>query len=169
MTPERWRRVKRILEEALARDPARRDAYLREVCADDDALRRDVESFLAAEPPAAFLQQPAVTRAPAVPDAAIDALPNWTEGPVDEVRPAELPPYTRLVVSTGSSRYELVIIAPLELGVLVKGGRRFPERTRAQLYRQESVRVGAELRLIVGTRKVVTSTIVRIEIQKEKA
>src|SRR5689334_16314544 len=49
MTPERWQTLKEILATALEHAPAERDAYLREKCADDDLLRRDVEFLLADE------------------------------------------------------------------------------------------------------------------------
>ena len=48
MEPERWRQVSRILETVLGRDPNERAAHLDEVCANDAALRREVESLLAA-------------------------------------------------------------------------------------------------------------------------
>ena len=60
MTPERWRVVDAILQAALARDAARRDAYVADACGDDAALRREVASLLAAHDVAAdFLERPA--------------------------------------------------------------------------------------------------------------
>jgi len=61
MTPERWRQVSRIYYDALARDSGERASFLREVCRDDEALRREVESLLA-EPASAehFLAEPAL-------------------------------------------------------------------------------------------------------------
>ena len=165
MTSERWQQVKRILEETLEHDSEARAAYLTSACAGDDALRRDVESFLAPEPGDGFLDHPAVTRPPAIPDAAVESPVSRAAGPINEVSPVELAPYTKLVISTRTSRYELVVVAPLDLEVAVKGGRRFPTSTRAHLYRQDSIRVGGELALLVGTRKVVTTSIERIEIQ----
>ena len=47
MTPERWRRVEALYHAALARDARDRALFLEDVCAGDDALRRDVESLLA--------------------------------------------------------------------------------------------------------------------------
>jgi eukaryotic-like serine/threonine-protein kinase len=44
----RWERVKAIFEEALAREGAGRVTYLDQACTDDDALRVEVESLLAA-------------------------------------------------------------------------------------------------------------------------
>jgi len=61
MEPERWQEASRILEIALERDPDRRAAYLGEVCANDDDLRREVESLLAAsEQAGSLLDSPAM-------------------------------------------------------------------------------------------------------------
>lgn len=49
MTPESWRRVRQILEQALEAAPERRAEYVEEACAGDSALRREVESLLAAD------------------------------------------------------------------------------------------------------------------------
>jgi non-specific serine/threonine protein kinase/serine/threonine-protein kinase len=46
--PERWQRVKRILDEALDLGPDRRPAFLEGACAGDETLRREVESLAAA-------------------------------------------------------------------------------------------------------------------------
>ena len=47
MTPERWAEVERLYHAALAHHANERAAFLRDACADDEALRRDVESLLA--------------------------------------------------------------------------------------------------------------------------
>jgi eukaryotic-like serine/threonine-protein kinase len=46
MTPERWERVATIYESAVDRKPAERAAFLSDVCAGDDVLRREVLSLL---------------------------------------------------------------------------------------------------------------------------
>src|SRR5262245_5335673 len=46
MTPERWRAVDELLEAALAHPSGERPAFLAEACADDAALRQEVESLL---------------------------------------------------------------------------------------------------------------------------
>ena len=46
MTPERWQRIKPLLQSALERDPAERSAFLAAECAGDEALRNDVESLI---------------------------------------------------------------------------------------------------------------------------
>jgi serine/threonine protein kinase len=61
VTPERWAQIRQIFEGALERAPKDRAAYLRVVCARDDAMRREVESLLASHDDASgFLAKPAV-------------------------------------------------------------------------------------------------------------
>jgi len=49
LTPEDWRRVREILEQALELAPGRRSAYLQEACAGNAALRLEVETLIAAD------------------------------------------------------------------------------------------------------------------------
>jgi hypothetical protein len=59
-TLDDWPRVKRVLEEALARHGADRQAYLADACAADATLRARVETLLAtAERAGTFLESPA--------------------------------------------------------------------------------------------------------------
>ena len=46
MTPERWREVKSVFQEALSRPAAARDEFLDDACGDDAELRVEVESLL---------------------------------------------------------------------------------------------------------------------------
>src|SRR5882724_12670778 len=46
MTPERWQQLKQIFQSALERNPAERSAFLNQACADDPALRSEVESLI---------------------------------------------------------------------------------------------------------------------------
>ena len=48
MTPERWRQITEAFHAALTRDAAARASYLEQACADDGALREEVEAMLAA-------------------------------------------------------------------------------------------------------------------------
>jgi serine/threonine-protein kinase len=58
---DRFRRLERLYHSALLLAETERPAFLGQACADDDALRREVESLLAAQPQAdAFLSMPAV-------------------------------------------------------------------------------------------------------------
>src|SRR4051794_6643287 len=59
-TPERWARIERIFQEALAYDANERRSFLHHVCEGDEALRREVESLLEHDGGAAFLSTPAV-------------------------------------------------------------------------------------------------------------
>ncbi len=47
MTDERWQRIEEICHDVLERLPDDRAAFVREACAGDDVLRREVESLLA--------------------------------------------------------------------------------------------------------------------------
>ena len=49
MTPERWQQIKSVLADAREQKPEERPLWLEEVCADDDDLRQEVESFLQEE------------------------------------------------------------------------------------------------------------------------
>src|ERR1700751_5346124 len=61
MTPEHWQQVKEVLAAALEREPAQRQTYLDQVCA-EPSLRREVESLIAARETgdASFMEHPAV-------------------------------------------------------------------------------------------------------------
>jgi Tol biopolymer transport system component len=61
MPTDRWRRVEELYHQALTCDESQRATFLRQACADDEALRRDVESLLKHEGTAAgFLAAPAL-------------------------------------------------------------------------------------------------------------
>jgi serine/threonine protein kinase/Flp pilus assembly protein TadD len=49
MTPERWEQVGKLYQTALALPPSEREIFLDDACAADTAMRREVESLLAAE------------------------------------------------------------------------------------------------------------------------
>ena len=60
MTPERWRAVDTILQQALACEPVRRRTFVADACAGDEDLVREVSSLLAAHDPTdEFLEHPA--------------------------------------------------------------------------------------------------------------
>ena len=59
MTPERWQQIEELYHDARAHAPAERQALLAEVCAADEALRREVESLLAFDEQASgFIEMP---------------------------------------------------------------------------------------------------------------
>jgi eukaryotic-like serine/threonine-protein kinase len=61
MHPERWKQVDDVLQSVLDRAPEERDAFLRQVCAGDEALEREVRSLLAISSQAGkFLARPAI-------------------------------------------------------------------------------------------------------------
>ncbi|MEM8960759.1 MAG: serine/threonine-protein kinase [Acidobacteriota bacterium] len=46
MTPQRWQEVKHVLDQVLDREPSEREPFLDLVCADDPALRAEIDSLL---------------------------------------------------------------------------------------------------------------------------
>ena len=58
MDPDRWKQLDSLLQSALERPPADRDAFLRELCAGDDGLQRELRSLLDLEGAAADLLEP---------------------------------------------------------------------------------------------------------------
>jgi hypothetical protein len=61
MNPERWQRIKNVLESALEQTPTERSTFLAAACADDEALHKDVESLIASYKRAGeFIESPAV-------------------------------------------------------------------------------------------------------------
>jgi serine/threonine protein kinase/tetratricopeptide (TPR) repeat protein len=64
MTPERWQKVKEVFQDARQYSSGQRAAFLEVVCADDEDLRREVESLLAADNQSgSFLDRPAAAAA----------------------------------------------------------------------------------------------------------
>jgi aminoglycoside phosphotransferase (APT) family kinase protein len=66
MDATHWQRIEDVFQTAVERPMAERDAYLTQVCAGDEALRREVESLLAHEVYDTFIQQPIQGAAQAV-------------------------------------------------------------------------------------------------------
>ena len=63
MTPDRWRQIERVYEEAVGRRGAEREEYLSEACNADAELRREVERMLSGENRVgSFLETPAAVR-----------------------------------------------------------------------------------------------------------
>ncbi len=61
MDSERWKQVDNLLQSVLDRAPEERDAFLRQACAGDQALEREVRSLLTSDEQAGnFLQNPAL-------------------------------------------------------------------------------------------------------------
>jgi hypothetical protein len=48
MTPDRWQQINRLYQAALELETSQRTAFLKEACAGDEELRREVESLLTA-------------------------------------------------------------------------------------------------------------------------
>src|SRR5579871_6230243 len=94
MTPERWSRVKEVLQGALDLDSGERAAFLQQACGEDTDLRTRVEELLISDQNnGEFLETPAIDlagdaepsgeTASVAPDEAIpDAENVWGESPV---------------------------------------------------------------------------------------
>jgi serine/threonine protein kinase len=60
MSPEQWGQLKELFRVAIEHEPLQRAAYLDQACADDPALRAEIESLLASHDDAeAFIETPA--------------------------------------------------------------------------------------------------------------
>jgi serine/threonine-protein kinase len=68
MTPDRWQRVSKLLEQVLEQPQGARDRFLRDSCGDDAALRGEVESLLAREDASLVIDRPVWGMAGAVLD-----------------------------------------------------------------------------------------------------
>src|SRR5216684_939456 len=61
MDSDRWKQVDNLLQAVLEHPPGERDAFLREACAGDEALEREVRSLLTSQQEAgSFLESPAI-------------------------------------------------------------------------------------------------------------
>src|SRR5216684_782100 len=61
MDSDRWKQVDSLLQSVLERPPEERDAFLRQACAGDEALEREVRSLLMSQQEAgSFLKSPAI-------------------------------------------------------------------------------------------------------------
>src|SRR5262249_21133178 len=83
MTPERWQKVDKLLEQALEKEPDRRGSFLEEACAGDDELRHEVESLLVYKSRGQqFLEKPA-----------LQVMAGWLAGESPSLVGQQLGPY----------------------------------------------------------------------------
>src|SRR5215510_10170665 len=77
MTPEQWKRAQEIFASAVTRSPGGRAAFVATACGDDEGLRREVETLLAAHEAASseFLERPAIVGMESVAQAASSRKP----------------------------------------------------------------------------------------------
>ncbi len=83
MTPERWQQIKEVFQAALEHMPVARLSYLHAACAEDSALRAEVESLLASyEQAPSFLERPAgALLSPLLAEEAAESLQGSGIGP----------------------------------------------------------------------------------------
>jgi serine/threonine-protein kinase len=78
---ERWQQIESLFQEALERDPAERNAWLREACQGDSDLRREVASLLANHQAATDIQPWAAAAAAQLIDGPATLAPGQCLGP----------------------------------------------------------------------------------------
>ena len=78
---ERWQQIESLFQEALERDPAQRNAWLREACQGDSDLRREVASLLANHHSAADSQPWGAAAAAKLIDSPASLKPGQCLGP----------------------------------------------------------------------------------------
>jgi hypothetical protein len=163
MTPERWKRLKPLLDTALDLEPSDRAAYVASVAQDDGSLRDDLQSLLRGSEQAGFLDAWQVGRTPSSPEH-LPRTPASHSGEVHEVDLVALPPYTRLSIATRHRRYDMLLVSAVTLEAVVTGGRHWPEPTTV-FVKQDTLRVGERVPLLHGTKRVSTSPVTQIVIQ----
>jgi len=61
MGHERWHEIERLCQTALEMEPGKREAYLKEACARNESLRKEVEALLTNQSEAGrFMKDPAI-------------------------------------------------------------------------------------------------------------
>jgi hypothetical protein len=66
MTPERWQQIKGVFDQAIACEPDQRVTFVRQVCATDEDLYREVVSLLGSYATTnSFFEKPIVAQRPA--------------------------------------------------------------------------------------------------------
>jgi serine/threonine-protein kinase len=78
---ERWQQIESLFQGALERDPAERNAWLREACHDDADLQREVASLLANHHSAADSQPWGAAAAAKLIDSPASLKPGQCLGP----------------------------------------------------------------------------------------
>src|SRR5215470_498159 len=78
---ERWQQIEEIFQEALQRDPAERDAFVREACRGDAELQREIVSLLANHHEGADFEPWAAAAAARLIDRQVSLQPGQSLGP----------------------------------------------------------------------------------------
>jgi len=90
MDSERWKQIDSLLQSVLEHPPDEREVFLRQACAGDQALEREVRSLLKAQLKSrSFLESPAI-------EAAAMAIRTQIRGGTNSFQPATSFPITAL-------------------------------------------------------------------------
>ena len=144
MTPDQKERIRELFLAACEKDPHQRIEFLRRACADDDLVRREVESLLASDDEAdAFLQTPALGEdfAKAHPESLLPKAASAGEDGssagvgVNRTRPGPCPDHI--------GQYRILdVLGEGGMGVVYRAEQESPRRTVAL----KVIRAGAESR-----------------------
>jgi hypothetical protein len=78
MKPERWKQIDELLDAALQLDPEKRAVFLEQACANDEDLKKKIETLLASDERArSFIEIPALK---AVPELLANPQPELSDG-----------------------------------------------------------------------------------------
>ena len=89
MKPKRWQQIEELYQTALERHESQRAAFLEAACGGDGELRREVESLLAHQAPAAdFLEAPAMRAVAGITTDTLNRIITTLSGEHSHVRAA---------------------------------------------------------------------------------
>ena len=130
MNSERWQRVKQLLEDAIALDPAERPPFLDHACGGDAELRGEVDSLLCSHDEAGtgFLKHPVVNLKPGAPQQLQAGRRTGVYQIVEEIGHGGMGDVYRAVRADGQYTKEVAV-------KLVRGG--FDSATVQERFRNE--------------------------------
>ena len=94
---ERWQQVEEIFHEALQRDPAKRDAYLREACGSDAVLHKEIGDLIAHHEPGSGFEPWAADAAAQLIAAPASLQPGQRLGPSASIHSWPLAAWVRYI------------------------------------------------------------------------
>ena len=102
MDPARFKQLDSLLQSVLERPAEHRDAFLHEICADDEVLERELRSLVHLEREAGrFLDRPAIEVAAARPSFVARTRQRRTRGRVDRPGPSPITAFSKRSARAG--------------------------------------------------------------------